>query len=93
MLGFPYGEVLNMVEFLAMQADKGSDARGRKITAAFKATSFEVERGPLGEPVLSLVIDESGKISDLLPMPMVAQLPRDIPRSIRCLDGLILPAR
>ncbi len=74
MLGFPHGEILNMVECLAMQADKGKDDQGRKITAAFKATSFEVGRGPLGEPVLSLVIGETGKISYLLSVPMVAHL-------------------
>lgn len=74
MLGFPHGEILNMVECLAMQADNGKDKRGRKITTAFKATSFEVGRGPQGEPVLSLVMGQTGKISYLLTAQMVAQL-------------------
>lgn len=74
MLGFPHGEILNMVECLAMQADKGKDKHGRKITTAFKATSFEVGRGPQGEPVLSLVLSQTGKISYLLPPSMVTQL-------------------
>jgi hypothetical protein len=74
MFGFPHGEILNMVECLAVQADKGKDKRGRKITTAFKAISFEVGRGPEGEPVLSLVMGETGKINYLLEPAKVAQL-------------------
>ena len=52
-----------MVECLAMQADKGKDARGRKFITAFQATSFEVGRALEGEPNQQLVMGATGTTS------------------------------
>ena len=74
LLGFPHSEISNIVENAAMQAAHGKDAAGRASVSAFKTTSFQVSRGPNGEPVLSMTLGNAGKISFLLPDDMPGQL-------------------
>ncbi len=74
LLGFPHTEIPNIVENAAMQAANGKDAKGRAPVAAFKTASFQVGRGPNGEPVLSMIVGTAGKISFLLPDDMPGQL-------------------
>jgi hypothetical protein len=61
--GFPHAEIPNIVENAAMQAAHGRDAAGRTSVSAFKTASFQVGRGPNGEPVLSMIVGTAGKIS------------------------------
>jgi hypothetical protein len=74
MIGFPHAEILNIVEHAAMQASQGRDREGEKVVSAFVATSFQLGKGPKGEPVLSMMMGQGGKISFLLPGTMAAQL-------------------
>ena len=74
MLGFPHSEISNILENAAMQAAHGKDAAGRASVSAFKTSSFQVGRGPNGEPVLSMTVGKAGKISFLLPEDMPGQL-------------------
>jgi hypothetical protein len=74
MLGFPHSEISNIIENAAMQAAHGKDAKGRTSVTAFKSASFQVGRGPNGEPVLSMIVGTAGKISFLLPDDMPGQL-------------------
>lgn len=74
MLGFPHSQISNIVENAAMQAAHGKDAEGRALATAFKTASFQVGRGPNGEPVLSMIVGTTGKISFLLPEDMPGQL-------------------
>jgi len=74
MLAFPHGEISNIVENAAMQAAQGKDAKGKPQVSAFKASSFEMVRGPDGEAVLTITVGQSGKIGLLLPADMPGQL-------------------
>jgi hypothetical protein len=74
LLGFPHVEISNIVKYAAMQASNGKDAKRRKVASTFKASSFELGRGPDGEAVLTLTVGQSGKISFLLPTDMPGQL-------------------
>jgi hypothetical protein len=74
LLGFPHTEIPNIVENAAVQAANGRDADGHQTVAAFKTASFQVGRGPSGEPVLTLVVGRAGTISFLLPNDMPGQL-------------------
>ena len=74
LLGFPHGEISNIVENAAMQAGRGKDEMGRKVESVFNARSFKLGRGPDGEAVLTLTVGQSGKIRFLLPADMPGQL-------------------
>lgn len=74
LIGFPHNQLSAIVENAAMQMAHGRDKDGIKLATAFKTSSFEVGRGPLGELVLSLIVGELGKINFLLPSDMPDQL-------------------
>jgi hypothetical protein len=74
LLGFPHGEISNIVEHAAVQAAHGRDAQGRGTVAAFKTSSFNVGRGPDGEPILTMIVGRAGAISFLMPDDMAGQL-------------------
>lgn len=74
MLGFPHGEISDIVESVAKQAGNGKDAKRRPEVSAFKTTSFEIGCGPDGEAVLTLMVGQSGRISFLMTADMPGQL-------------------
>jgi hypothetical protein len=74
LLGFPHSEISNIIENAAIQSAHGKDAVGRASVTAFKTASFQVGREPNGEPILSMIVGASGKISFLLPEDMPGQL-------------------
>jgi hypothetical protein len=74
LLGFPHTELPRIIENAAIQSTNGRDQDGNKTNAAFLAYSFKLERGPDGDPVLTLVVGRAGSISFLLPADMPGQL-------------------
>ena len=74
MLGFPHAEILTLVENAAMQASQGRDQDGKRIASAFITTSFQLNKGPNSELVLSLIVGRGGKISFRLPGTMPNQI-------------------
>jgi hypothetical protein len=71
---FPHDQLSAIVENAAMQLAHGKDQSGNHVMSDFKATSFELGRGPAGEAVLSLIVGQRGKISFLMPGGMPGQL-------------------
>ena len=74
LLGFPHERISAIIENLAMQLPHGRNAVGEKVMTAFTATGYEVGKGPKGEPVLSFLMGETGKMSFLLNQEMIASL-------------------
>ena len=74
MLGFPHEMLSLIVEHAAVQTAHGRGKNGAPTMTAFRATSFEIGRGPAGEAILSLTIGDAGKISLVLPAAMPGQL-------------------
>lgn len=68
LLGFPHSEISNIVENAAMQSGNG------KTKTAFTTNSFQLGRGGHGEPVLTMIVGSTGKISFTLPADMPGQL-------------------
>jgi len=74
MLGFPHVELPGLIENVAVQASHGRDDDGDPTTTAFKASGFELGRGPDGAAVLTLMVGTQGRLSFLLPSTMPGQL-------------------
>ena len=68
LLGFPHSEISNIIENAAMQSANGKDK------TAFTTSSFQLGPGEHGEPVLTMIVGKTGKISFALPADMPAQL-------------------
>lgn len=74
MLSFPHEELPNIVEAAAMQMDRGKTLDGERMVAAFEASGFSVGRGPRGEIVMGIEMQEGGKICFLLHPELIEQL-------------------
>ena len=74
MLGFPHKELPNIVECAAMQMDKGKNEVGERMVSGFIASSVCLGRGPEGETVLGMTMEEGGTINFLLTPELKAEL-------------------